>query len=108
MAHIPRGSVVAREAYCPQIPDGFFRVVFEPILGHRDIRSFRREGVEYLLTSSFVSGAFTERTRARYPIEYEFYRGLDREAELVQRWTDRPLGFHHPEIRLYRVRIAPR
>ncbi|MEK7764793.1 MAG: hypothetical protein AAB368_01020, partial [bacterium] len=107
MAHLPAGAVIAREAYCPQIPGNRFRVIVEPILGRRPLEAYRREGVAYVLTSSMVSGAFTEKTRARFPVEYEFYRGLDRSAELVQRWIDRPMGVHHPEIRLYRVRITP-
>jgi hypothetical protein len=119
--HLPAGSLIALENYGPplvredQLPHfrakGLDPVAYRvvrlklPVPGTpeptHDLAKLRSQGVQYVVTSSRVRRRVMA-AAADYPELVDFYRQLDREAELVKVFRPGP-GERGPLLRLYRL-----
>jgi hypothetical protein len=101
-SNVPRGARVAQEDYWSAYLDGApFPVDNSLALAERPLRSYRAEGVDYLVTSNAIERRF-EAEPERYRDALAFYREVRRSAVLVHRI--RPSTFRGgPLISVYRL-----
>ncbi len=109
--NLPPKTIIALEAYCPQLPFGRYRIVSrQPSLSAVDLEWLSWKRVDYVVVSELEYGRFVP-----YPKEFareaRFYRTLDERALLVKsfppRFREDLLTMHNPEIRIYRMSDAP-
>ena len=119
--NVPAGSLIAVENYGPPLVregvlDHYLEAGLDPVAYRllrlklpapetpdrlRDVGRLRRQGVEYVVTSSRVRDRVLA-ARDRYPAIVDFYEQLDTQAELVREF--RPgAGERGPVLRLYRL-----
>jgi hypothetical protein len=119
--NVPAGSLIAVENYGPPLVredtiDHYLEAGLDPVAYRlvrlklpapetpdrsRDVGRLRRQGVEYVVTSSRVRDRVLA-ARDEYPAIVDFYEQLDTQAELVREF--RPgAGERGPVLRLYRL-----
>jgi 4-amino-4-deoxy-L-arabinose transferase-like glycosyltransferase len=100
LTNVPRGATVVIETGGVRLPDSYkSRNVRE--LRERDVRAYQKDGVEYLVASSEVFGAYLQAPQ-KAPREYAEYMNIFGRTEELIRFT--PSDQHPgPEIRVLRV-----
>jgi len=102
LENLPPGSGIAIERYSAPLEHSDFRVYEIVTAASHSLDDLRNAGVEYLLTSSFMSGRYYAEPE-RYAREIAFYEEtLPRQAELLH--VIAPTGFEGgPVVRVYRL-----
>jgi hypothetical protein len=102
VANLPEGAGVAIERYSAPLERTSFRVFEIVTAASHSLDDLRNAGVEYLLTSSFMSGRYYAEPE-RYAREIAFYdETLPQEATLLH--TIEPTGFEGgPVVRIYDI-----
>jgi len=85
-ANLPPGATVVTEWYGPPYPG--IRQMGSDLAG-RSIEQYRRRGIRYAATSSFMHDRWT-RNPDQYPERADFYRSLDERATLLFAVEPRP------------------
>ncbi|MEW5947006.1 MAG: glycosyltransferase family 39 protein [bacterium] len=75
-------------------------------LGSHPMGYYGKNGYAYLISNSGIRDRYLAKPR-HYPKTVEFYRALEREAELVKVFKPRKGKTVGPEIRIYRLRASP-
>ncbi|MEW6457435.1 MAG: glycosyltransferase family 39 protein [Acidobacteriota bacterium] len=102
---LPENSKIAFEMYSP-LPDDkrykhYFGFFF--ILGFRDF-SFYRNNFDFLIVSSINYKYRFYLTEKYHPNEVRFYRGLNREYELIKDFSLKLIEMKNPTVKLYKIR----
>lgn len=102
LENLPQGAGVAIERYSAPLERSGFRVFEIVTAASHSLDDLRNAGVEYLLTSSFMSGRYYAEPE-RYAREIAFYEEiLPQQAELLH--VIAPEGFDGgPVVRIYRL-----
>jgi 4-amino-4-deoxy-L-arabinose transferase-like glycosyltransferase len=109
--HIPEGTKIAIEQYCPPLSPKKYKVVFKPpSLSQVDLEWLSRRKIKYVIVSDIIYSRFT-RYPKEFPNQANFYRALDEKAVLVKifepKWNEYLVDLHNPTIKIYRLSSYP-
>jgi 4-amino-4-deoxy-L-arabinose transferase-like glycosyltransferase len=113
--NIPKGTRIARESYCPPLPEKDYELFYKHSLSQIDLKWLSLKKIRYVITSDAMSARFT-RFPKEFPREAAFYRSLDKNAVLIRSFepawdeykNDPALtDLHNPTINIYRMSDGP-
>jgi hypothetical protein len=100
--HLPPGTALAVELHGPVLDASRYRVVRESRIVNRGVRSYRADGVEYLVVSSYTYDRFAPDHR-----QSRDYQELFAICPLVQEFAPVPGARFGPTIRILQVPPGP-
>jgi hypothetical protein len=100
--HLPPGTAIAVELHGPALDRARYRVIRESRIVNRGVRSYRGDGVEYLVVTSYAYARFGPDHR-----QSQDYQELFALCPLVQEFAPVDGQSFGPTVRILRVGAAP-